>query len=120
MAKLTKLDERAYDLLNLIFAALLFISPWVIPYSGETAAAWNAWIVGVLVAALAAIALMWSEEWPEWVNAVLGAWTVVAPWILGFATNGARWTQLILGALVLVCAAWGAWSLHRPTTKATA
>lgn len=34
-----------------------FIAPWLFSYSGDTAAAWTSWIVGVVVAGLALSAL---------------------------------------------------------------
>lgn len=35
---------------NLILGAWLFISPWVLGFFGSAAPAWDAWIVGVIVA----------------------------------------------------------------------
>jgi hypothetical protein len=39
---------------NLVLGIWLFISPWVLGFSGLAGAAWNHWIVGALVAILAA------------------------------------------------------------------
>lgn len=36
------------DWVNLILGAWLFISPWVLRFSGIQNAAWDAWIVGIL------------------------------------------------------------------------
>jgi hypothetical protein len=48
-------------------------------------AAWNAWIVGIVIAALALATLTVFSEWEEWANMVIGIWLVIAPWILDFA-----------------------------------
>lgn len=37
---------------NLILGAWLFISPWVLGYSGVAAPAWNSYLVGLAVAAI--------------------------------------------------------------------
>jgi len=39
--------------INLIVGGWLFFTPWIFGYVAMTSAAWNAWIVGVLVAAIA-------------------------------------------------------------------
>jgi hypothetical protein len=48
------------------------------------------------VAAIAALAAF--QKWEEWVNAALGAWLIVSPFILGFGSvTAALWNQLIVG-----------------------
>jgi len=38
---------------------------------------------------------------------VLGAWLVIAPWVLGFGSlAAAAWNHVIVGLLVLALAAW--------------
>jgi hypothetical protein len=33
-----------------------------------------------------------SQKWEEWPNLVMGAWLVVAPWVLGFSgVASAKW-----------------------------
>lgn len=46
------------------------------------------------------------KRWQDWVNVVLGAWMVVSPWVLGFAStdSAAAWSAWILGAAVLISA----------------
>lgn len=131
--------DRWRDWAMLILAAWLFVSPWVLGFAagmapataeGEAAAAteggrlaaWNAWIVGAIVAALAIAAAVRFAEWEDWVNLVLGAWLVVAPWALGFAAlAAAAWNHVIVGALIAALAAWELWDArHAPPTRATA
>jgi hypothetical protein len=42
-----------------VLGVLFFISPWVMGFSGTTAMAWTAWVVGVVMVAVGALA------WPE-------------------------------------------------------
>lgn len=43
---------------NLVLGAWLFISPWLFGFTGAASAAWNAYIVGALVAAIAIWAIV--------------------------------------------------------------
>jgi hypothetical protein len=120
------------DWANVVLAVLLFISPWVFQYAGapETsgaaaaagspAAAWNAWIAAVVIAALAA-ALLRFAEWEEWLSAAVGVWLVISPWLLGFATvAAAMWSAIVLGALVAIVSCWKAVEAHSGGSRATA
>jgi len=100
--------EHSRELLNLVLAAVLFVSPWVLGFAGETAAAWTAWGTGVVVAIFAAIALfVESVRAVDTASLVLGIWTIVAPWIVGFAAvTLAWWTCLAVGVLLVLVAAW--------------
>jgi uncharacterized membrane protein len=113
MPLVTKAGERVPDGINVVLAALLLISPWVFSYTGQSLAAWSAWIGGVVVAILAIAALVRFAEWEEWINVVLGVWLVIAPWVLGFsAVAAATWSHVILGIVIAALAAWRAWSAH--------
>jgi hypothetical protein len=53
------------------------------------------------------------KHWQDPVNAVLGAWLVLSPWVLGFqAETNALWNFVIVGVL-LVATALGAIFLPR-------
>jgi hypothetical protein len=111
--------EQARDWLNLVLAAILFVSPWVLGFTTEMAAAWTAWATAIVIAVFAGAAIVKFAEWEEWANLVLGLWLVVAPWIVGF-TNAiaARWTHVVLGLLVAAVAGWGVWfvRIHKSAT----
>jgi hypothetical protein len=105
--------KTGQDWINLVLAICLFISPWVVGYVAEPTPAWNAWIVAVLLGALAVGTLTMFAEWEEWANLLLGVWLVVSPWILGFAANAnVTWTQMIFGVLVAAASVWAVWG-HR-------
>jgi SPW repeat len=121
MAAVTRRVDRFQDWINLVLAAFLFISPWIFQFADNMTASWNAWVCGVIIAALALSAIAWFAEWEEWINIALGVWLVIAPWVLGFsAVPSAMWTHVILGLVIAAFAAWSAWSAHYGGTQATA
>ena len=85
--------------------------------AGPPAAAWNAWVVGGAVAALAIWAIAMFAEWQDWVTGILGLWVVIAPWVLGFGSfAAAAWNSVIVGLLVLAFAAWELWDVRQKAT----
>jgi len=43
----------------------------------------------------------------NWAQLILGLWILVSPWILGFSDiTTALWSNVIIGALVMVFALW--------------
>ena len=116
-----KWKESGVDVANLVLAALLFLTPWIFGFASESAAAWNAWVSGILIGIVAVAALTSFAEWEEWINLVLGLWVVVSPWVLGFATQTARtWVPVIVGLVVAVLAAVKLWLLHQGPPRITA
>lgn len=93
--------------LNLVLATWLFVSPWIV-FPSTLASAVNAWASGAVIF-LVALASLRSQR-PEdvkWLNALLGAWVFVAPWVLGFAAAaGAAWNAWIIGAAIALLALW--------------
>ncbi|GAB4387710.1 SPW repeat protein [Albidovulum sp.] len=74
------------DGINLVLGLFLFVAAWIFGYAGITAALWNGLIVGAVITGLAVAALMAWKDWEEWLGVLLGAWMVVSPWVLGFAS----------------------------------
>ncbi len=126
--------RRWRDWLMLGLAAWLYLSPWLLGFAGAvpaagaaaasagfTPAAWNAWVVGILVAALAIWAIALFAEWHDWLTGILGVWLVVAPWVLGFSAMAAAvWDHVIVGALIVVLAAWELWAVRQEGSRAPA
>lgn len=108
--------RRTQDWINLLLAACLFISPWVIGFVADGTPARNAWIVATALAVIAIAALTAFAEWEEWLNLALGVWLMAAPWLLGFASHlEAMWTHVIFGALAFAVSAWAVWDYrHTP------
>lgn len=119
MASQKALPAHAQDWVNLVCAVLLFVSPWILAFSGDAAATRAAWITGVVVAVFAVAALMQFAEWEEWISGLLGVWMIVAPWIVGFATVGlAVAAFVVLGIVVALAAASELWQVHHPQVMA--
>lgn len=127
MARVAQSKERWRDGVMLVLGVWLFLSPWILGFAaalpaaaGEATgspAAWNAWIVGIVIAAVAAWAIVRFAPWQDWVNGVLGAWLVIAPWVLGFGGLAtAAWNHVIVGLLVLAFAAWELWDVRQRAT----
>lgn len=50
-------------------------------------------------------------EWNHWLMIVLGGWTVLSPWILGFyELNLAVWNALLVGCVIILATLWDAFS----------
>ncbi|MEK7465667.1 MAG: SPW repeat protein [Patescibacteria group bacterium] len=46
-------------------------------------------------------------KWYHWVEVGLGAWLLLAPWILGYSeVNLASWNSILVGGLMIVFALW--------------
>jgi SPW repeat len=118
MAKLPERMDRVttawQDVVNLILGAWLLVSPWVLRYADQPTPAWNAHIVGIIIIVLAAAAIWAFQKWEEWINALLGLWLIVSPWLLGFsAMREPLWNQIIVGIIVGALALWCA-NTERP------
>jgi hypothetical protein len=113
--------DRALNTMNILLGAALFLSPFLLGFTSDIAAAAHAWLSGALVGFVAFIALAELEEWEEWINLALGVWVIISPWLFGFhGVTHAMWAHVVLGAAVAIFAAAEIWKLHRspPTTKA--
>jgi hypothetical protein len=119
MASQKALPAHAQDWINLVCAVLLFISPWVLGFSGDVMAARGAWVTGVIAAIFSVAALMQFAEWEEWISALLGVWMIVAPWVVGFASIGlAVAAFVILGIIVALAAISEIWQIRHPHVMA--
>jgi hypothetical protein len=84
-------------------------------------AAWNAWVLGIVIALLAIWAIAMFAQWQDWLTGICGVWLVIAPWVLGFSAMVlARWDHVIVGVLVVVLAAWELWAVRQAGARAPA
>jgi hypothetical protein len=126
-------SDRWRSWVVLALGVWLFLSPWILGFAaaapgagaevagGFTAAAWNAWILGVVVAAFALWAALQSAAWPNWASGVLGAWLVLSPWILDFAAvTAALWNHVLVGVLIVARVVWDLWEVHHQPAQRTA
>ena len=90
-----------------------FLAPFILSYSQTKTALWDAIIIGIVLVVLGAWAGLANEVGTvkalSWVNAVLGLWLVIAPFILAYSgVAAAMWNDIIVGIIVLVLGIWAA------------
>ena len=98
--------------LNFLAGIWIIISAWVYGAIYTSGSAWNSIVVGIVIAVFAAIRFFSprSAVGLSWINALLGIWMIISPWVYGYAgTNTARmWNSVIFGIIVLILGVWSA------------
>src|SRR3954449_8244123 len=114
-------NAKLCDVANLILGAVLFFAPWIFGFDAGKVSE-NAYISGIVIVVLALAALAAFAIWEEWLNLIVGLWTLVSPWVLGF--QGAKTAvaiHAVVGIAVAVLAAIELWMMSqnppRPTTS---
>ena len=91
------------EMTNLILGAALACA--AISFAGLPEAAWNAGIMGLLIAYCSFTALNRYAPWQEWSNAILGCWVLAAPFMFGFGSEQVpMWTHVLIGVSVATIA----------------
>lgn len=91
-----------------------FVSPFVLGFTNLGSATLNAYIVGVLLVIFGLIAALTGRPGVamtfSWLNALLGLWLIIAPFVLGFAalTGAGMLSSIIVGVVTLVLGIWAA------------
>jgi hypothetical protein len=91
----------------------LLLSPWILLFERDPAATRNSVIVGFLVVVTEAVTLSVFRVWEEWINAALGAWLIVSPWVLPIADRSAKANFVIAGILIAGLALYEVWEVSR-------
>jgi hypothetical protein len=107
------------DVANLILGAVLFFSPWIFGFDAGRASE-NAHIAGIVVSVLAIAALAAFAVWEEWLNLIVGLWTLVSPWVLGFQGTRAMTVSVAIGIAVAILAAIELWIMSQNPPRLTA
>lgn len=99
--------RRWQDWANLVLGLWLFVSPRALDYSGVTAAAWNAYVIGAGILVCAVIAARIPKAWEEIINMVLGVWLVLSPFVLGYSgMTEIALHSVLVGILATAFAIW--------------
>jgi hypothetical protein len=99
----SEVPSKGLEWSNLVLGAGLACA--ALAFAELPAAAWNAGIVGVLIACCSAVALYRYATWAEWSNIALGCWALAAPFLLGFGSaQVAMWTHVLVGLCVATIA----------------
>src|SRR5579883_2134609 len=103
-AEKNAMTATATSVLNLLLGIWFFISPWIFGAS-DRPNAWNAWILGAVIAILAALRLSNPVALRPLssLNMLIGIWVFFSPWIFGYVPNTGRMVNsLFVGALVFL------------------
>jgi hypothetical protein len=116
-----KRNEIVPDVINLILAIWLFLSPWIVGFVNVAPAAWVAWLSGIAIAIISVVALSVSGEWEEWINLLLGIWVLISPWVVHVHHQQPPTVVLFFtGLAVAIIAAIDLWMLHRTPPRVAA
>jgi hypothetical protein len=114
-----RLTAQWKDAVNFVLGLWLIASPWALNFVADPAPTWNAWAVGIVITVAAFAALIAFNKWEEWVEAALGFWLVVSPYLLGFAMQMyPTWNQAVVGIIVAALAIWSAMVAPETTGRA--
>jgi hypothetical protein len=99
--------KRWQDQVILLLGIWLFVSPWAFGYPSSSPPALNAFIVGAIMAILAAFDLYQTHVWAVLLNLILGVWVTVSPWMLDVMRDRRLSASLlIVGIATIVLAMW--------------
>ena len=99
-------DEIALGILQHASGAALALAAWVLVFTDHARAAASALLPGLLIVTLYGANQIRFRAVLERAVLIVGAWAVVAPWVLGFAANdGATWAHVALGGVAIATAA---------------
>ncbi|HET7266444.1 MAG TPA: SPW repeat protein [bacterium] len=110
---------------NVIVALIgiwFIIAPSSLGFTANPAMTWTSAVGGVILLILGASAALSAEQrrqfWIQVVNALVGIWFIIAPWILSFTQHPAAfWTSLILGIVALILSVWDLQLMPRAVTS---
>lgn len=98
--------------LNFLAGVWTVISVWVYGAAYTGGSAWNGVVVGIVIAVFAAIRFLAprSATSLSWINALLGVWLIISPWVFGYAGTNIplMWNGVIFGIIVLILGVWSA------------
>jgi uncharacterized membrane protein YccC len=96
--------------INVLSGFWLFLSPWALTsVAGDHNAALSNLVSGFVMFILGIIRVSLPRRSPtlSGINFALGFWTLISPWVFGFTMDSTRvWPSVLIGALVMLCAAW--------------
>ncbi len=115
---------RAARGLNWIVALvglLELIAPFVLGFSFVNIAMWNGIVLGVALIILGLLATrsdhVDSDRTLDIINALLGLWLILSPFILGFSTTTVvgMWTNIVLGIVTIILSLVAVFEYRAPT-----
>ncbi|HXY57057.1 MAG TPA: hypothetical protein VEH76_00590 [Methylocystis sp.] len=118
MARLAISDRTAaqarLDAARVALAGVLFISPWLLDFSGLAIASILAWVSAVVIALISLAAMVRPDLWEEWVILAMSVGLIVAPYALDFRyLNGAGAAFVGVGCFIFAISISDLWGLYR-------
>ena len=101
--------------LNILLGAWLFWSPWEFGVASSLNA-WNSWIVGASITALAIIRWIHplGSRRLSLFNLALAVWIIASPWIYSYTSETSRFVNSVcVGVLILILAGFGSFDPDR-------
>lgn len=92
---------------NLILGLWLIAAPFVLAFTSSALV--NDVVCGIAIVILAGLRIYrptLATKPASWVNLAIGAWLVVAPFVLDYLSGPAAWNDIVVGILVLMFAGW--------------
>ena len=112
--------------MNMLAAVLLaaglglLASPWLLGFSGGAAATISVSVVAVLLALLGLTAAADRIDFTAVGAMAVGAWSLVAPIILGIQEQAAFWTHIAAGLMAFLAAIAGSEMFNRQPPRSNA
>lgn len=100
-----RMEEILVGILQHAAGIALVLAAWVLLFTDHTRAAGSALLPGLLIVTLYGANQIRFRAVLERAVLIVGVWTLVAPWVLGFAANdGATWAHVALGGVAVATA----------------
>ena len=114
-------NEAAIDVLNLIAAIFLFLTPSIFRFASVAEASRNAWICGVAIGVDRSRRCL-PTPMGKLGQSLVGLWLIVSPWVLGFHITmmSATRADLAVGITVAMFSAAALWFTRDMPPRATA
>jgi hypothetical protein len=106
---------RLFEGVSALLGLWLIVSPFIVGAPGQSVAR-SGMAVGLLILILAVVRLVYKHTAAmSWGMVLLGAWTIMSPWVLGETSGDFRtWNYILVGIIV---AAMEAYSLTSSATQ---
>jgi SPW repeat len=87
------------------------IAPWALGFTSHVATMTTSIIGGAILLVLGGMATVYStafrESWLHILNAAVGVWFAIAPWVLSESNRtGTLWTSLLGGLVIVILGTW--------------
>lgn len=105
------MDTKEGSYLNILVGIWLFISTFLWRHSAAQFS--NTWIMGAIVAVVAAISL--ARPALRYLNTLAGAWLIISAFALPTIAAGTRWNNFLVGAVVVTLSLSGAEGINVST-----